>query len=320
MPFGEELGSGVGGRTPGMGFSVSDGIRQKFTSKERDIETGLDYFLARFYSSSQGRFVSVDPKEIGLETNTTEVLSYIGNPQNWNRYSYVLSNPLLLTDPDGREPNKSQTATIQQIVAIVEQTERDNPSLKPREILRRVDGYFRALSDEPGKSRYVFTEEKGWIDFRHFFAAANQAATAGEVATDILGLGMEVWQTVTRSTSAFSYEDLPSNGAGSDFGDDHFDPNGGPLSQQVLNYMNTLKPSAPTAAPSYATLPEVQDLGSRAHQSSGSRVPESSTNSAKPGTPKSSGTHAPKSPRSSGSPKAPQAPSSSGNRKKMENR
>jgi hypothetical protein len=47
MPFGEELGSGVGGRTIGMGFGATDGVRQKFTGKERDSETGLDFFQAR---------------------------------------------------------------------------------------------------------------------------------------------------------------------------------------------------------------------------------------------------------------------------------
>src|ERR1043166_2598590 len=40
MPFGDELGSGVGGRNSGMGFGVADTIRQKFTSKERDNEIG----------------------------------------------------------------------------------------------------------------------------------------------------------------------------------------------------------------------------------------------------------------------------------------
>lgn len=50
MPYGEELGAGVGGRTTGMGYpGGADGIRQKFTSKERDSETGLDYFKARYY-------------------------------------------------------------------------------------------------------------------------------------------------------------------------------------------------------------------------------------------------------------------------------
>src|SRR5882672_8941333 len=49
LPFGEELYAGTGGRTTAQGYGVSDNVRQKFTQKERDIETGLDYFLARYY-------------------------------------------------------------------------------------------------------------------------------------------------------------------------------------------------------------------------------------------------------------------------------
>ena len=52
--------AGTGGRTTAQGYSASDNVRQKFTQKERDIETGLDYFLARYYSSMQGRFTSPD--------------------------------------------------------------------------------------------------------------------------------------------------------------------------------------------------------------------------------------------------------------------
>jgi RHS repeat-associated protein len=66
--------------------------RQKFTLKERDNETGLDYFGARYSSSIQGRFTSVDPL---LESAEREM------PQSWNRYSYVLNNPLAYTDPTG---------------------------------------------------------------------------------------------------------------------------------------------------------------------------------------------------------------------------
>src|SRR6185503_4860972 len=72
MPFGEELGAGVGGRTTGMGFSgTTDGTRQKFTAKERDTETSLDYFGARYYTSIQGRFTGADPYEINFERQTT---------------------------------------------------------------------------------------------------------------------------------------------------------------------------------------------------------------------------------------------------------
>src|SRR5207244_7229363 len=66
MPFGEEVGAGIGGRTGGMGYSAADGLRQKFTSKERDIETVLDYFGARYSESTQGRFTGVDPYDINF--------------------------------------------------------------------------------------------------------------------------------------------------------------------------------------------------------------------------------------------------------------
>lgn len=92
MPFGEELGTGLGGRTVGAGFGVTDGLRQKFTQHERDTESGLDYFQARYYSSSQGRFISIDPQNAGAERD---------NPQSWNAYSYALNNPLKYSDPSG---------------------------------------------------------------------------------------------------------------------------------------------------------------------------------------------------------------------------
>lgn len=89
-PFGENLGVGIGGRTTGMGYDVADGVRQKFTSKERDIETGLDYFLARYYSSTQGRFTSPD-----------SIAGSVSNPQTMNFYAYVQNNPLGFVDPSG---------------------------------------------------------------------------------------------------------------------------------------------------------------------------------------------------------------------------
>jgi len=79
-------------------------VRQKFTQKERDTETGLDYFGARYYASTQGRFTSVDPANITGR--------HVVNPQRWNLYVYVNNNPLALFDPDGRDPQGKAGRTI----------------------------------------------------------------------------------------------------------------------------------------------------------------------------------------------------------------
>ena len=58
LPFGQEIPSGVGGRSTGYGSNVyptmPDVQSKKFTGKERDAETGLDYFGARYFSARAG--------------------------------------------------------------------------------------------------------------------------------------------------------------------------------------------------------------------------------------------------------------------------
>ena len=95
MPFGEEIFN-FGGRNSQAGidakYQQNDNIRQKFTLKERDNETGLDYFGARYYGSNHGRFTSPDPLFASGRP---------ASPQTWNRYAYVLNNPLRLVDSTG---------------------------------------------------------------------------------------------------------------------------------------------------------------------------------------------------------------------------
>jgi RHS repeat-associated protein len=94
LPFGEELQAGIGGRTTAMGYSSTpDSFNLKFSGKERDSETNLDYFGARYMSSAQGRFISPDPILL--------LPQKLLDPQQWNMYSYVRNNPLSLLDPTG---------------------------------------------------------------------------------------------------------------------------------------------------------------------------------------------------------------------------
>ncbi len=66
------------------------GVTRKYTGQEFDPESGLYYYGARYYDPVLGRFISADG--IGVR---------LGNPQSFNRYSYVLNNPLRYTDPTG---------------------------------------------------------------------------------------------------------------------------------------------------------------------------------------------------------------------------
>jgi RHS repeat-associated protein len=76
-------------------FSGSAGDSYKFTGKERDTESGLDNFGARYDSSSLARFMTPDP------VSATPI--HLINPQRWNMYSYVVNNPLTYIDPDGMD-------------------------------------------------------------------------------------------------------------------------------------------------------------------------------------------------------------------------
>lgn len=81
------------------GYNYDD--RQPFVSrssgKERDTETGLDYFGARYYGNNMGRWMSPD-----WSANPSPVpYAKLDNPQSLNLYSYVLNNPASNRDADG---------------------------------------------------------------------------------------------------------------------------------------------------------------------------------------------------------------------------
>jgi RHS repeat-associated protein len=79
-----------GGERPVTG--PTSGNNYKFTGKERDTESGLDNFGARYNASTMGRFMTPDPPLMD---------QHIADPQSWNLYSYVRNNPLSFVDPDG---------------------------------------------------------------------------------------------------------------------------------------------------------------------------------------------------------------------------
>jgi len=104
MAFGDQAASTqrVSGGS-GNNYDTSES-RQDYTGYEKDSESGLEFAQARYYSSTQGRYTSVDPMT-GSAT--------IRNPQSFNRYSYVLNSPYKFTDPLGLLPEWSPTRIVE---------------------------------------------------------------------------------------------------------------------------------------------------------------------------------------------------------------
>ncbi|MGA1999212.1 MAG: RHS repeat-associated core domain-containing protein [Terriglobales bacterium] len=75
----------------------SDPNHYKFTGKERDAESGLDNFGARYFASTMGRFLTPDWSALPAAVPYAD----LSNPQSLNRYSYVQNNPTTTIDADG---------------------------------------------------------------------------------------------------------------------------------------------------------------------------------------------------------------------------
>ena len=82
-------------------FVANDSNHYKFTGKERDSETQLDYFGARYYSNGLGRWVSADWSPTPVPVPYAD----FHDPQTLNLYQFVGGNPASKADPDGHGPD-----------------------------------------------------------------------------------------------------------------------------------------------------------------------------------------------------------------------
>jgi RHS repeat-associated protein len=94
------LGHEVSKSTTALGLRAAlhlERVKSRYTGKERDTESGNDYFGARYYSSAMGRFMSPD------WSKGPQAVPYadLENPQSLNLYAYVGNNPLTQVDADG---------------------------------------------------------------------------------------------------------------------------------------------------------------------------------------------------------------------------
>jgi RHS repeat-associated protein len=106
-PFGEQIpAQSTTSRDSGSiaGYNNADlASGHLFTGKERDEESKLDYFGARYYASAVGRFTGPDRPLVDQQAES---------PQSWNLYSYVRNNPMSATDPSGSKCRRVDSSSI----------------------------------------------------------------------------------------------------------------------------------------------------------------------------------------------------------------
>ena len=237
--------------------------RYKFTGKERDEESGYDYFGARFYASALNHWTKVDP---------------LADKYPWiSPYAYCNWNPVMLVDVTGKEPNKKLMGTSAEFRLLLDNSTRMVGTFKGEkaaEYMRNLSNYkiikFKFEPTQTGyfnnkKGRYIYTKKGGWIDMTHFMFYAGRAYKYKEEGRkdpvkDAIqdGYLQEVADSFFAPHSAYSYEDLPTDAFGAYFGANYFDPNSNAsLGEQVEKYLNeVLQATEPYFAPNFDALPK----------------------------------------------------------------
>jgi RHS repeat-associated protein len=232
-------------------WSGSEGYRYGLNGKENDNEVkgegnSLD-FGSRIYDSRLGRFLSIDPM-----TSKYPDLS---------AYSFAANSPIWLIDKEGEEPDRNRAGTIEQATA-------QWSGLK----VQTISGIREYIQNDKNAVRYIYTEDKGWIDLLHYFGTLQY----GKIPMDILEpvSGNHFFQNKFfgpgANESYYSYEDLPSNQFAHDSKNLFERENdrvgaykkGGSLIESVKENFEVAKAVAPESAPNWKQIP-FMDHGER---------------------------------------------------------
>ncbi|HUY81634.1 MAG TPA: RHS repeat-associated core domain-containing protein [Acidobacteriaceae bacterium] len=147
-----------------------------YTGKERDAESGNDYFGARYYASTMGRFLSPD------WSAKVEPVPYakLGDPQSLNLYDYMLDNPLGGVDADGHNAKCKGTICTTGIKKLqAKQAQQQSVKTKTLKFLAKHKTAVKVVS----RAIIVGTVVSGAVDGGASEAAVPEEA-AGEAALE----------------------------------------------------------------------------------------------------------------------------------------
>jgi RHS repeat-associated protein len=136
-------------------FVNNDSNDYKFTGKKRDLETGLDYFGARYYSSGLGRFLNPD----WAAKATAVPYAEFSDPQSLNLYSYVRNVPTVRFDEDGHQQTRPSEAESETETKRREEEEKLGKEV-PDPLVKAAEDVERERSAEEGAASELINRLK----------------------------------------------------------------------------------------------------------------------------------------------------------------
>ena len=267
-----------------------------FNAKEFDEETGMYYYGARYYDPRLSLWMSTDP----MEEKYPDISSYgytYNNPIKYQDIEGLEPVKSQAGTVNGFIEFFNNTSTK---MGTLKGQAAHNAMIRLSKIkidhgVKPIPATTAPFNNQ--KDRYIYTEVGGWIDMSHFMFYAGRAymhkmekQDAQRLIQDmeskgglaLLGLSSELFKIANSSPvgeavqegylqesgdkifakhSAYSYEDLPTDKFGADFGANYFNPNSKQsFGEQLRDYLNNvLRATDPTKAPNYDIMPEVSD-------------------------------------------------------------
>jgi RHS repeat-associated protein len=263
-----------------------------YNGKELDEETGLYYYHARYYDPRISMFYGVDPKASKMPAWSPYTLTF-NNPINLidpdgkepiKPQAGTATGFVNTINTTGTKLGLKTGSAAHAAMLGLGKTEFIFKAGRPMPInTQRINTF---------SDKYIYTEKGGWIDMAHFMFYAGraygyklqkqqalevmksesfkymihgQASIIKNAFMDPVGEAVqdsyyqEMSDRFFAKHSAYSYEDLPSNKFGADFGANYFDPNSElTFGEQLLNYLNGLGATDAQNAPNYNSLPDVE--------------------------------------------------------------
>jgi RHS repeat-associated protein len=175
--------------------SIQNPTEHHFTGKERDAESGNDYFEARYYANSMGRFMSPD------WSAKADPVPYakLEDPQTLNLYAYVTNNPLAKRDLDGhwmawqhvdiseRAYDRAHIARNQSVINAIRDV--DGGGHNPYTGYVFHHGDFGRAQDAPGSQAFHFLRDSGQTQMAAYNASMSRITNEANSAYSALQRG-----------------------------------------------------------------------------------------------------------------------------------